>query len=75
MNPIDEHKLTYDEHNPFALCGVSYKPIYRGKPEEKCPFCGTSYMPQYKGTVCTVCTVAEVGKDCLGLRISTLQFR
>ncbi|XP_034230743.1 coatomer subunit alpha isoform X1 [Thrips palmi] len=75
MNPVDEHKLAYDEHNPFSLCGVTYKPIYRGKAEEKCPLCGTSYLPQYKGTVCTVCTVAEVGKDCLGLRISTLQFR
>ncbi|KFM76440.1 Coatomer subunit alpha, partial [Stegodyphus mimosarum] len=31
-NPVDQHQLQYDEHNPFAICGQSYKPIYRGKP-------------------------------------------
>ena len=25
----DAHKLNYDEHNPFDICGASYKPIYR----------------------------------------------
>lgn len=74
-NPVDEHKLVYDEHNPFNLCGVTYKPIYRGKPEEKCSLCGATFSPDYKGTLCTVCNVAEVGKDCIGLRISALQFQ
>lgn len=74
-NPVDEHQLQYDEHNPFAVCGQTYRPIYRGKAEEKCPLCGASYMPQFKGTVCAICMVAEVGKDTLGLRISPLQFR
>ncbi|GLV43141.1 Coat Protein (coatomer) alpha [Carabus blaptoides fortunei] len=75
INPVDELQLQYDEHNPFTVCGVSFKPIYRGKPEEKCPLCGTSYVPQYKGSVCNVCEVAEIGKDTSGLRISTHQFR
>ncbi|XP_063929353.1 coatomer subunit alpha [Zophobas morio] len=74
-NLSDELQLHYDEHNPFNLCGYSYTPIYRGKPEEKCPFCGTSYLPKYKGCVCSVCTVAEIGKDSIGLRISVHQFR
>lgn len=74
-NPTDEFKLGYDEHNPFNLCAYSYKPIYRGKPEEKCPLCGASYIPQYKGNVCNVCEVAEIGMDCIGLRISYHQFR
>lgn len=74
-NPTDEHQLLYDEHNPFAVCGRTYRPIYRGKPEEKCPLCQASHLPQFKGTVCSVCTVAEVGKDTVGLRISTIQFR
>ncbi|ODM99965.1 Coatomer subunit alpha [Orchesella cincta] len=74
-NPVDEHAMEYDEHNPFLVCAKSYKPIYRGKPEIKCPFCGASYMPQFSGVLCTVCTVAEVGKDTMGLRISPLQFR
>ena len=73
--PIDEHKLNYDEHNPFAVCAATYKPIYRGKPEEKCPLCDTSYVPQSKGSLCKVCNVAQVGKDSIGLRISPLQFR
>lgn len=74
-NLTDELQLQYDEHNPFSLCGVTYKPIYRGKPEEKCPLCGASYLPQFKGSLCNVCNVAEIGKDCIGLRISTHQFR
>ncbi len=74
-NPLDEHPMEYDEHNPFSVCAKTYKPIYRGKPEVKCPFCGASYMPQYSGILCTVCTVAEVAKDTMGLRISPLQFR
>lgn len=75
LNLIDEHTLDYDEHNPFNLCAVTYTPIYKGKPEEKCPLCGASYHPTYKGTLCNVCEVAEVGKEVVGLRISPLQFR
>ncbi|XP_076265254.1 coatomer subunit alpha isoform X1 [Rhynchophorus ferrugineus] len=74
-NPSDELQLQYDEHNPFTLCGYSYTPIYRGKPEEKCPLCGCSYLPKYKGVVCNVCRVAEIGKESIGLRISLHQFR
>ncbi|PSN39046.1 Coatomer subunit alpha [Blattella germanica] len=74
-NPVDEHQLQYDEHNPFVLCAQTFRPIYRGKPEEKCPLCGASYLPQFKGTVCNICMVAEVGKETIGLRISPSQFR
>ncbi|XP_053672678.1 coatomer subunit alpha [Anopheles nili] len=75
MNETDEHSLLYDEHNPFTLCAVTYKPIYRGKSEEKCSLCSASYQPPYKGVTCVVCQVAEVGKDVIGLRISTSQFK
>lgn len=74
-NVEDALPLEYDEHNPFALCGASYRPIYRGKPEEKCPLCGCSYLPQYKGTLCNICEVAEVGKNTTGLKISLHQFK
>ncbi|XP_045455561.1 coatomer subunit alpha [Melitaea cinxia] len=73
--PTDEHQLLYDEHNPFNICGISYKPIYRGKPEEKCSLCGASFMPEHKGKLCPVCGVSEIGKDVLGLRICPLQFQ
>lgn len=75
VNAVDEHTLQYDEHNPFNLCAYTYRPIYKGKPEEKCPLCGASYNPTYKGVVCNVCEVSEIGKDVIGLRISPLQFR
>lgn len=71
----DEVPLHYDEHNPFNLCAKTYTPIYRGKPEEKCPLCNSIYQTSLKGTLCQVCTVSEIGKDCIGLRISTSQFR
>ncbi|CAO1311217.1 unnamed protein product [Diamesa hyperborea] len=73
--PTDEHQLQYDEHNPFNLCAITYKPIYRGKPEEKCPLCAASFNTEYKGYKCEVCNVAEIGKDVIGLRVSALQFR
>jgi len=73
--PTDEHQLQYDEHNPFAVCAATYRPIYRGKPDAKCPLCGAAYTPEHKGSLCRVCTVAEVGRDCVGLRISASQFR
>ena len=43
--------------------------------QEKCPFCLATYLPEFKGSKCTVCLVAEVGKDAVGLRISQSQFR
>ena len=74
-NPVDSVALLYDEHNPFNMCAISYVPIYRGKPEVSCPLCNASYLPEHTGKLCTVCGVSEVGKDCIGLRVSQLQFR
>lgn len=74
-NPTDAIEVQYDEHNPFNICASSYVPIYRGKPEINCPLCGASYLPEHAGQLCKVCTVSEVGKDCIGLRVSPLQFR
>ncbi|KAK2585183.1 hypothetical protein KPH14_009895 [Odynerus spinipes] len=68
-NPTDEHQLAYDEHNPFSLCASTFTPIYRGKPEIKCPLCGASYQPQYKDSLCRICEVAAIGKECIGLKI------
>lgn len=74
-NPSNEHQIKYDEHNPFNVCSKTYEPIYRGKPEIKCPFCNASYIPSCAGELCRICLVSEVGKDVIGLRISPLQFR
>lgn len=76
VNLVDEYQLQYEEFNPFNICGISYKPLYRGKqPEITCPFCGSSYDPQFKNKLCNVCEVSQIGKECIGLRISNLQFR
>ncbi|XP_045438941.1 coatomer subunit alpha isoform X3 [Pipistrellus kuhlii] len=74
-NPTDAYQLNYDMHNPFDICAASYRPIYRGKPVEKCPLSGACYSPEFKGQICRVTTVTEIGKDVIGLRISPLQFR
>ncbi|CAB0008469.1 unnamed protein product [Nesidiocoris tenuis] len=74
-NPVDEHQLQYDEHNPFNLCAYTYTPIYRGKPEEKCPFCSAFYHVQFKGKVCDVCKISEIGADTMGLKFTLLKSR
>ncbi|KAJ7418410.1 coatomer subunit alpha-like protein [Pitangus sulphuratus] len=74
-NPTDTYQLNYDMHNPFDICAASYRPIYRGKPVEKCPLSGACYCPEFRGQICRVTTVTEIGKDVIGLRISPLQFR
>uniref|UniRef100_A0A914ZVK8 Coatomer subunit alpha n=1 Tax=Parascaris univalens TaxID=6257 RepID=A0A914ZVK8_PARUN len=72
-DPTDAHKLHYDELNPFVVCSRTFIPLYRGKPQVKCPFCGASYSPDLAGGICDVCQVAEIGRDTVGLRISVLQ--
>uniref|UniRef100_A0A8B9NB68 Coatomer subunit alpha n=2 Tax=Accipitrinae TaxID=8955 RepID=A0A8B9NB68_9AVES len=74
-NLTDTYQLNYDMHNPFDICAASYRPIYRGKPVEKCPLSGACYCPEFHGQICRVTTVTEIGKDVIGLRISPLQFR
>ncbi|KAL5010139.1 hypothetical protein ScPMuIL_012444 [Solemya velum] len=74
-NNVDEHELAYDQHNPFDICAATFTPIYRGKPIVKCPLSGACYHPHFKGQVCRVTQVTEIGKDCIGLRISPIQFR
>ncbi|XP_058799728.1 coatomer subunit alpha isoform X2 [Phymastichus coffea] len=71
-NPTDENQLEYDEHNPFTLCAASYKPIYKGKTGVKCPFCHASYQVLFKGQICNICEVAEIDKECSGLKLTFL---
>lgn len=65
-NPTDACQLNYDMHNPFDICAASYRPIYRGKPVEKCPLSGACYSPEFKGQVCRVTTVsASMQQPCV----------
>jgi len=68
-NPTDEHKLNYDEHNPFDICAASFVPIYKGAECETAPLSGAKYLPQYKGEVCRVDGVSQIGKGVAGLKI------
>jgi len=67
-NHTNATALDYDERNPFVVCGISFKPLYRGVPAVKCGYCGASYAQQYKGQQCTVCQIGEVGLDVPGLQ-------
>jgi len=68
-NPTDEHKLNYDEHNPFDICAGSFVPIYKGGECETAPLSGAKYCPEFKGEVCRVDGVSQVGKGVAGLKI------
>ncbi|CAI5439371.1 unnamed protein product [Caenorhabditis angaria] len=69
----DANQFLYDEHNPFVICSRNFVPLYRGRPLCKCSFCGASYSEGLEGELCDVCQVSEIGKNVLGLRISTLK--
>merc|ERR1719322_664961 len=68
-NPMDEHQLAYDEHNPFDICAGSFTPIYRGQEKEESPLCLAKYKPSFKGQVCKIDKVSQIGKSVQGLKI------
>jgi len=74
-NPVDAVQLDYDALNPFSICSYTYSPVYRGKPQEKCPLCQAVYTTEQKGKICLICKVAEIGRSAQGLKISVSQFR
>lgn len=61
-------KLDYDDRNPFTLCTVTKKPMYRGTVEAiRCPFCMSPAHPSNKGTRCNVCDLSILGEQAAGL--------
>ena len=67
-NPTNAVELDYDERNPFVMCSVTYKPMYKGVTEPvRCSYCLSPADPAYKGALCPVCKVAKIGIDCAGL--------
>ena len=63
----NEHKLNYDERNPFDIDCQQLEPIYRGMQLVRCSFCGSSYFISMRGSVCLTCDVSRVGIETLGL--------
>jgi len=68
-NPTDEHKINYDEHNPFDICAASFVPIYKGSECVISPLSGAKYLPEFKGEVCRVDGVSQIGKSVAGMKI------
>lgn len=75
-NPKDTMKLDYDERNPFTLCCVSKKPMYRGTVEVvRCSYCYSAAHPDFKGKRCPVCTVANIGAQAAGMVNGVFQLK
>ncbi|KAK8881658.1 hypothetical protein M9Y10_004418 [Tritrichomonas musculus] len=65
----NKHKIDFDERNPFVVCAMSMKPIYRGRTLLQCPFCGANYATQFKGQICSVCEMCEIGAQVPGPKL------
>lgn len=64
----DEAALEYDALNPFKLCCVSLKPMYKGSVSPiHCPLCRSPAMPQHRNTLCPTCELSSLGAEGLGL--------
>jgi len=68
-NLKNEIEIEYNERNPFIVCAVSKKPIYRGKSSVMCPLCGCCAMQQFAGKLCPICEISELGAKVEGLKI------
>jgi len=66
-NPRNKTKLDYDARNPFVICGIELKPIFKGNPAAKCGMCGTNFKPVHKGELCPTCDLGTVGLEASGI--------
>jgi len=66
-NPGDAVPLSYDERNPFVVCGASFVPIYRGSALVRCSYCKAAYLPEHKGKPCGTCGLGEIGLEAAGI--------
>lgn len=63
----NEHKLNYDERNPFDIDCQKFEPIYKGTQTTCCSFCGSIYSVGMRGSICLTCKISRVGIETLGL--------
>ena len=57
----------YDAQRPFIMDCKTLTPIYKGEDSVKCPYCGASYRPESMKSLCSVCGLAQVGLETVGL--------
>eukprot|EP01120_Amphizonella_sp_Union-15-10_P000679 TRINITY_DN10713_c0_g1_i1.p1 TRINITY_DN10713_c0_g1~~TRINITY_DN10713_c0_g1_i1.p1 ORF type:complete len:529 (-),score=105.56 TRINITY_DN10713_c0_g1_i1:19-1605(-) len=65
----DSIEMRYNARNPFTVCGYSFTPIYRGNDAARCPYCSQTFLSKYNGQVCSVCQIAQIGKEVSGLQV------
>lgn len=63
----NDHKLNYNERNPFDIDCHSLEPIYKGSPVAQCSYCGSVYSTIMKGCICCTCHISRIGIETLGL--------
>jgi len=68
-NSTDAVNLDYQEKNPFQVCAISYKALYKNSPSSVCPFCQQPYLPDHQGKLCVICGIAQIGKSASGIRL------
>lgn len=61
--------LDYDDKNPYHLCAVTFKPIYKGNQLTECPLCDAKYLTDYNGELCKVCLLSEIGLHATGINL------
>jgi coatomer protein complex subunit alpha (xenin) len=68
QDPSNALSLNYNDRNPFTLCCVSRKPMYRGTVDPiRCTYCYATAHPDYKGHSCPVCDIAVLGGQAAGM--------
>eukprot|EP00300_Choanocystis_sp_HF-7_P020307 c20563_g1_i3.p1 GENE.c20563_g1_i3~~c20563_g1_i3.p1 ORF type:complete len:1208 (+),score=306.98 c20563_g1_i3:444-3626(+) len=63
----NQHRLDYDQRNPFVVCAESLRPIYKGSPFVQCAYCGAHHGPSSDGKLCSICQISRVGVKGSGL--------
>ena len=72
QTPGEASKLEYDDRNPFTLCSVSKKPMYRGVVEPiRCSYCAAPSHPQHRGSKCPVCEIGKLGQEAAGIVLTS----
>jgi len=65
--PSNALRISYNEKNPFVICGITFTPIYRGTAHVLCPFCSTCFLESKTGEICPTCNISSIGSDASGL--------
>lgn len=57
----------YDPAKPLTLNCTTLEPMDKSADCAKCPFCGATYASEEKGALCSICGMAQIGLETVGL--------